>query len=147
MTALVDFTNPNASAWYFQRLKKFQSTYGIESFKFDAGEAEWVPTRYQFYKDSVNPDAYGNAYAQGVASQIGNGVEVRTGLHNQQLPVFVRMLDRDSVPGYNNGLKTLIPTALVMGLLGYPFVLPDMIGGNAYGADNQNVTSMYRDVI
>jgi alpha-glucosidase (family GH31 glycosyl hydrolase) len=29
-------------------------------------------------------------------------------------------------------LKTLINTALTFGILGYPFILPDMIGGNAY---------------
>lgn len=31
-----------------------------------------------------------------------------------------------------NGLKTLIPAALLFGLLNRPFVLPDIIGGNAY---------------
>ena len=43
------------------------------------------------------------------------------------------MMDKDSNWGYDNGLKTLIPHMLTMGLIGYPFVLPDMIGGNAYG--------------
>jgi len=42
------------------------------------------------------------------------------------------MLDKDSVWGYDNGLKTLIPTLLHFGILGYPYTLPDMIGGNAY---------------
>ena len=38
------------------------------------------------------------------------------------------MMDKDSRWGYNNGLKTLIPHALTFGVIGYPFVLPDMIG-------------------
>ena len=42
------------------------------------------------------------------------------------------MGDKESQWGYNNGLKTLIPTTLTFGILGYPFVLPDMIGGNGY---------------
>ena len=42
------------------------------------------------------------------------------------------MLDKESRWGYDNGLQSLIPTLLHFGL-GYPFVLPDMIGGNAYG--------------
>lgn len=58
--------------------------------------------------------------------------EVRVGCLTQHAPLLVRMLDRRSRWGIDNGLRTLIPTALTFGLLGYPFVLPDMIGGNAY---------------
>ena len=36
----------------------------------------------------------------------------------------------DSRWGNDNGLKTMIPNALLMSILGYPFILPDMIGGN-----------------
>ena len=32
--------------------------------------------------------------------------------------------------GYGNGLKTMVTTLLQMSFAGYPFVLPDMIGGN-----------------
>jgi len=45
------------------------------------------------------------------------------------------MLDKDSRWDYNNGLRSLIPTALAFGIAGYPFVLPDMIGGNGYGGN------------
>jgi len=40
------------------------------------------------------------------------------------------MLDKDSAWGRDNGLRSIIPTALTFGISGYPFVLPDMIGGN-----------------
>lgn len=135
LSALVDFTSRNASRWYFDRLKKFKSDYSIQSFKFDAGESNWMPSYRSFYDESVNPDYYGRRYCEEVTREIGTGLEVRVGLHTQQLPIFVRMLDKDSTRGYDNGLKTLIPTALIFGLLGYPFVLPDMIGGNAYRND------------
>jgi len=45
------------------------------------------------------------------------------------------MLDKFSDWGHNNGLRSIIPTALAFGIAGYPFVLPDMIGGNGAGAD------------
>ena len=50
------------------------------------------------------------------------------------------MMDKNSYWGYDNGLKTMIPTALLMSMLGYPFILPDMIGGNGYPeqADMEN---------
>jgi len=45
------------------------------------------------------------------------------------------MLDKDTAWSHDNGLRSIIPTALVSGILGYPFVLPDMIGGNGYGRE------------
>ena len=53
-------------------------------------------------------------------------------------PNFVRMMDKHSTWDYGNGLKTMIPTALLMSMLGYHFILPDMIGGNGY-ADEAEV--------
>ena len=53
--------------------------------------------------------------------------------------MFVRMGDKESRWGYDNGLKTIIPTALTFGILGYPFILPDMIGGNAYTYEGDNI--------
>jgi hypothetical protein len=45
---------------------------------------------------------------------------------------LVRMGDRDTVWGVDNGLRSLIPALLTSAVLGYPFCLPDMVGGNAY---------------
>ncbi|CAG7820577.1 unnamed protein product, partial [Allacma fusca] len=59
--------------------------------------------------------------------------EVRSGRLNQKEAIFTRMLDKDSKFGYDNGLKSLLPTLFDFGLKGYTFVLPDMIGGNSYG--------------
>ena len=49
------------------------------------------------------------------------------------------MGDKESRWGYDNGLKTIIPTALTFGILGYPFILPDMIGGNGYTYEGENI--------
>jgi len=43
-------------------------------------------------------------------------------------------MDKDSHWRRDNGLLSLIPSVLLYGILGYPFVLPDMIGGNAYNS-------------
>lgn len=37
----IDFTNTNASAWYYGRLNKIKETHSIDSFKFDAGETDY----------------------------------------------------------------------------------------------------------
>lgn len=42
------------------------------------------------------------------------------------------MIDKDSRWALDNGLSTVVTTLLQMNMNGYPFVLPDMIGGNGY---------------
>jgi len=80
------------------------------------------------------PNEYSRRYAELCASvdTETRALEVRVGVRTQHLPVFVRMMDKQSGWGYDNGLQTIIPHALTFGVIGYPFVLPDMIGGNAY---------------
>lgn len=40
------------------------------------------------------------------------------------------MIDKDSNWSFSNGLPTLITTLLQLNMVGYGFILPDMIGGN-----------------
>ena len=46
---LLDVTNPEAVSWYFERLSHLQSL-GIDSFKFDAGESNFLPPNYQTHR-------------------------------------------------------------------------------------------------
>ncbi len=71
-----------------------------------------------------------------MSDTFGGMIEVRVGRLSQRLASFVRMLDKDSRWGSDNGLATLIPSLLQMSFSGYPFVLPDMIGGNGYAGDD-----------
>ena len=54
------------------------------------------------------------------------------------------MGDRDTVWGLDNGLQSLIPALLTSSILGYPFCLPDMIGGNAYWGQYPDTELMVR---
>ena len=57
---------------------------------------------------------------------------------------LVRMGDRDTVWGVENGLQSLIPALLTSAVLGYPFTLPDMVGGNAYWGQFPDTELMIR---
>ena len=137
--AILDVTNEEAVNWYIERLRTFQENTGVHSFKFDAGEIVYLPPNFRTKVPLSDPSEYTTKYVTAVAA-LGTQIEVRAGYQSQNLPIFVRMFDKDSKWGYDNGLKTMIPTALTMGVLGYPFILPDMIGGNAYGDWNFSAT-------
>lgn len=130
--AVIDFTNPAAVEWWVSRLKLLQEL-GIDSFKFDAGETSWlpqVPTLNALLE--LQPSIFTQEYVRVLADNFDDNIEVRVGWRSQKLPVFVRMIDKDSRWAWNNGLPTLITTLLQMNLNGYVHVLPDMIGGNGY---------------
>jgi myogenesis-regulating glycosidase len=130
--ATIDFTNPAAVTWWTKRLKTLQ-TLGISSFKFDAGEVSWLPQVPKLTgMPELQPGIFTEQYTNHLASNFGTSIEVRVGWRTQNLPMFVRMIDKDTKWTWNNGLPTLITTLLQMNLNGYVYVLPDMIGGNGY---------------
>ncbi|XP_059620860.1 myogenesis-regulating glycosidase [Phlebotomus argentipes] len=130
--AYIDFTNPEAAAWFKQRLQELQQETGIDSFKFDAGETSWQPDDPRLTIDlHSSPLKMTTDYINTVAS-FGPIVEVRSGFQNQFHDIYMRMIDKDSLWSWNNGLPTLVTTLLQLNMNGYPFVLPDMIGGNGY---------------
>lgn len=48
-TAYIDFTKPDARAWYMERLQRLQTVYGIDSYKFDGGETSWSPQVWFYF--------------------------------------------------------------------------------------------------
>uniref|UniRef100_A0A1L8DQS6 Putative maltase glucoamylase n=1 Tax=Nyssomyia neivai TaxID=330878 RepID=A0A1L8DQS6_9DIPT len=130
--AYVDFTKPEASNWYISRLSKLLEDTGIDSYKFDAGEASWQPDDPILSSTSdQHPLKIQTDYIREVAT-FGPIVEVRSGFRNQFQQIYMRMIDKDSLWSWNNGLPTLVTTLMQLNMNGYPLVLPDMIGGNGY---------------
>ncbi|XP_065224576.1 myogenesis-regulating glycosidase-like [Planococcus citri] len=128
----IDFTNPEAVAWWQNRLKKLKAETGIASFKFDAGESSWSPVAPVFHQMTDDyPESGLKNYIE-AAAEFRPIAEVRSARGTQKYPIFLRMIDRESNWDGRLALSTLIPTLLLMNILGYPFVLPDMVGGNGY---------------
>lgn len=110
--AYIDFTKPAVAKWFSDRLKDLQNSSGIDSFKFDAGETSWtvknpvLNATAKEYPMKITTD-----YVKTV-SQFGDLVEFRTGYGTQNLPTFMRMIDKDTEWSFDNGLPTLITTLL-----------------------------------
>ena len=127
----LDVTNPKAVAWFVARLEALREKYGIDGYKFDAGEPCFLPRRMSTHRPLAHPSEYTRAWVERVAARF-ELAEVRTGHQTTGMGLLTRMGDRFSEWGNGNGLRSIIPTLLTSGVMGYPFCLPDMIGGNAY---------------
>ncbi|KAF4527887.1 hypothetical protein B566_EDAN012299 [Ephemera danica] len=132
--AIVDFTNPNASSWFVNRLLALKAISEMDAFKYDAGETGWLPYPYILNADyALQPNIYTADYMRALdIPELGPLTEVRVGFETQDLPIFVRMVDKDSLWSIRNGLRSIVTTLLNMNMVGYSTVLPDMIGGNGY---------------
>ena len=128
---LIDSTNPAAMSWFGQRLQKLQDETGLDGFKFDGGEAMYVPEDGVLHQPGRSRNHYSHAYVDWISKNY-SFCEVRTGWMNQQAPILFRMWDLWSTWGRDNGLGAVIPATLLMSMTGYPFTFPDMIGGNGY---------------
>ncbi len=127
---LLDVTNPSALDWFFARLTSLQLESGLDGFKFDAGEACFLPADAVTHQ-KINPNEYTQIYVDAVAKH-HRLTEVRSGWKNQTAPIFFRQWDKTTSWGLDNGLHSVLTGILALGLACYPFVLPDMIGGNEY---------------
>jgi len=141
-SAVLDVTNPAAMQWFTGRLRRLQLAMGVDGFKLDAGEVVYTPPLTDphasyfnplVFRNLTQPLQYTSLYAS-IANELGGFTEVRAAWHTQRNRNFVRVMDLDSVWGEKDGLGSVIPRVLLLGTLGYRFVLPDMVGGNGYGA-------------
>jgi len=139
---VLDVSNRDALDWWQRSLERLQQQYGIDGFKFDGGEGNFLPP------DAVtalpmHPRHYADRYVQWVA-QHWSWTEVRTGWRSQRHGLMFREWDKWSRWGIDNGLHSVLTQALTLSMIGYPFILPDMIGGNAYNEENPDCELLVR---
>ena len=126
-SASLDLTNPEAVRYFQGRLAHLVEEYGVDGFKLDAGDAE-------FYRDGnikahrdIPPNAFSERWAElGLPFRLN---EYRACWKLAGQPLAQRLRDK----GHNwEDLGQLVPDALALGLMGYAYTCPDMIGGGEY---------------
>lgn len=129
-SAVWDVTNENDVKYLDERLQYLMKTYGVDGFKFDGGNIA-----------SLQPECWLTAPPTQTAEQINkawNDFGARYTYHEYKdtydrggRATIQRIRDRDH-SWQENGLSSLVPIALMQGLLGYPYICPDMIGGGEW---------------
>ena len=129
-SACYDLTNPEAADYFVQVLKQAQENYGIDGFKFDAGDNNcYASTAISAYdKMATNVDHTTSWAKIGLTFPFN---EYRACWKMGGQPLVQRLGDKD----YSwAAVQQLIPQMCVAGLLGYAYACPDMIGGGQFTA-------------
>lgn len=125
-----DLTNPEATKHLTGLLKNMQTEYGIDGFKFDAGDFNFYNAAVQdSYKADAKPADHAMAW-QRIGLEFPYN-EYRASWKMQAAPLVQRLSDKDYSWG---ALRALIPDMLNAGLMGYAYTCPDMVGGGQFGS-------------
>ncbi len=127
-SALLDFTNPHAVDWFNKQLDHLVSAYGVDGFKFDAGDTDFYPPD-ALSKEPATPNEHCRLFAQfGLNFPLN---EYRACWNMAGQPLAQRLRDKSHKW---EDQKLLIPHMIAENLAGYTFSCPDMIGGGEFGS-------------
>ena len=140
---LLDLSNPEAKRWFNEKLEALKRNYGFDGFKFDAGDGRFFPisrsdggiarpVKIGKTQGGLTPNRYTDEWLKFTYENQYDLAEARVGYLAQRFGVIAREGDKESTWGLDNGLHAAITQALTLSLTGYPYIMPDMIGGNQY---------------
>ena len=125
-SAVLDFSNPAAVKWFNQQLDRLVKDYGVDGFKFDAGDMNFYPAN-GLSMGAVTPNQQCELFAQfGLRFPLN---EYRACWKMGGQPLAQRLQDKSHSWV---DLRKLIPNMILEGLSGYTFSCPDMIGGGEW---------------
>lgn len=129
-SACYDLTNPAAVEYFVSVLRDAQSEYGIDGYKFDAGDNNcYASAAIAAYDSSATTVDHTASWARiGLHFPFN---EYRACWQMGGQPLVQRLGDKD----YSwAAVQQLIPQMCVAGLLGYSYACPDMVGGGQFAA-------------
>ncbi len=129
-SACYDLTNPAAAQYFIGLLREAQAKYGIDGYKFDAGDNNcYASAPILAYDTTAKPVDHTTSWAKiGLEFPFN---EYRACWKMGGLPLVQRLGDKD----YSwEAVQSLIPSMCAAGLMGYAYACPDMIGGGQFTA-------------
>ena len=138
-SAILDFTKECDREYMDSQLQALVRDYGIDGFKFDGGALEDYATGAPV-NGETNDD-----YTAAERNIAWNDFGTRYRFHEYK-DTFKgggkRSIQRIRDRGHKwdgDGLSTLIPNAIAQGLIGHPFICPDMVGGGEWTYREDNI--------
>jgi len=125
-SACLDLSNPETNEWFKAQLDYLVKEYGVDGFKFDAGDAQFYTGDVLSFNKSL-PNDHTQYFAEVGLDYPLN--EYRASWKMAGLPLAQRLRDK----GHDwEDLEKLIPDQMSQSVMGYAYTCPDMIGGGEY---------------
>lgn len=134
-SALLDFTHPNAVAWFDEQLARLVRDYAVDGFKFDGGGVHFytgagaIGHLCAAHDPKATPTRQSALYGEFALKYKGS--EYRNVFGFGGKPVIMRLHDKKHSW---EDLARLMPDMLAAGFVGCPFICPDMVGGGEWTA-------------
>ena len=126
-SAVLDFSNEAALEWFNAQLRRLMDDYGVDGFKFDAGDFDFYPSDALAKGGDVPAWEQCSLFVENAASFPYN--ELRAGWRNAGRPIVQRLHDKSHSW---EDLHKLIPEMMAESLMGFSFCCPDMVGGGSF---------------
>jgi alpha-glucosidase len=125
-SACIDLSNPKANKWFKDQLDHLVNDYGVDGFKFDAGDARFYTGDVVSFNAKIPNDQTTHFAELGLNYPLN---EYRAAWKMAGLPLAQRLRDKTHRWG---DLAKLIPDLMSQSVMGYTYTCPDMIGGGEY---------------
>ena len=134
-SACLDLSNPKTQEWFEKKLNYLMDQYGVDGFKFDAGDADFYTDDIVSYASNTNPNDHTTYFAQlGLKYPLN---EYRASWKMAGLPLAQRL--RDKHHSWDD-LEKLVPDLMSQSIMGYAYTCPDMIGGGEHQSFENSTT-------
>ncbi|KAL7019628.1 hypothetical protein ACKWTF_011184 [Chironomus riparius] len=123
---VLDITNNETIPWLLNKLEIVKKKYQIDSFYLEFGNAYDMPKFYDSSEALLNPDQYKSIFMDNITSSL-TLLGVSGAISVPRPPAFL------SLPQVNStwhGLKTVLTSIINYGIIGYPFIMPNAVGGD-----------------
>ena len=124
-SAFLDFSHPNANAWMTETLDGLVRDFGVDGFKLDGADlGAYNLSDRKAHDPKATSGSLNNGYCAYALKY--PFCEIRNTWRMQLAPVVVRLHDKMHEW---SALDRIVADMIAAGLLGHPFICPDMVGG------------------
>jgi hypothetical protein len=124
----LDITRKSARAWIHRKLSELIRKSGVDALFVDFGSTHDFPQYYNFDESIATPDDYKEIFMKSIKTL--NRVYTIGTTSATKLPKLPTFVSLSPTPSTWEGLQTVIPNMLSLGVAGFPFVNPGFIGGD-----------------